>query len=374
MAGEVVAIDAAGEQQLGDDVVLQPRRATRQLHTAAAPAPGFARQRTLDAEDCGAGGHGAGLDQRPAAGKRGAGEVDSSASAPALDKASVSDASRRRGLDPGRLSRHTRIGELGTFISTAQDIDAGKVGSAASLLFGPGERPRADAIAALAREQAGFSVSLDPAEGQAGEGNGHPGRWLELLANGLTFDLVGLAPGAAAPAIPRGHSFGLPMNIETWACEAITLQPGPHLESGAALLPVVRSLAWLAARLAGLPGVQAVAWHPARCWSPPEQFRNTVLRWIEGGVFPAFCLAALSPMPDGGLQSEGLALFTGQELRLEPELAEDRVTAGKIGLRLLDWLVEHGPLTDPNQLIAPDESPLRLEPSANGRFVRVWRG
>jgi hypothetical protein len=120
--------------------------------------------------------------------------------------------------------------------------------------------------------------------------------------------------------------------------------------------------------------VQAVAWHAARSWSGPAHYRESVLRWIDGGVFPGLGLAAFVPMPDGGMQSQGLALFTGQELRLEPDLTEDRAAGAKVGLRLMHWLVEHGRLEGPELLPGPDGLPLRLELSDNGRFVRVWRG
>ena len=237
-------------------------------------------------------------------------------------------------------------------------------------MFAPGERPRAAAVARLAKENSGFSVSLDPAQSDAAAS----GDWLELLANGLTFDLVGLAPGPAAAEPPRVHSLGLGDDLPSARMEAIALKPGPHIASGAKMQPVVRSLAWLAAQLAALPGVRAVAWHPAHTWSAPELFRSSVLRWTEGGVFPGLGLAAFAAMPDGGLQSQGLALFTGQELRLEPDLAEDRASAVKIGLRLLHWLVEHGRLESQESIPGPDGQPLLLEPSANGRIVRAWRG
>lgn len=260
----------------------------------------------------------------------------------------------------------------GLSISRAQDIDGGGGISAASLLFAPGERPGRQAIAALASEKASFAISHDPAEGN-GE-NGEAGDWLELLANGLTFDLVGLAPGHSAESPPLGQVFGLPAEFDSWRMEAITLRPGPHLTAGGAMPPVVRSLAWLAAQLAWLPGVRAIAWHPARSVSEPAHFRDSVLRWIEGGVFPGLGLASLAPMADGGMQSQGLALFTGQELRLEPELTEDRAAGAKIALRLMHWLIEHGPVEGEERLTGPDGRPLRLEPSANGRFVRAWRG
>ena len=199
------------------------------------------------------------------------------------------------------------------------------------------------------------------------------GRWLELLSSGLTFDLVGLAPLAPAPDPPRGYSFGLPEWLESTRLEAITLKPGPHLAGGATMQPVVRALAGLTARLTGLSKTAAVVWHPARCWSLPHQFRDSVDRWLSGGVFPAFSLAALGPMPDGGMQSEGLSLFTGQELRLEPELLQDRAAGGRIGLRLLHWLAERGAIDGPEDFEIPDIAALRIEPSANGSFVRAWK-
>lgn len=199
-------------------------------------------------------------------------------------------------------------------------------------------------------------------------------RWLELLVNGLTFDIVGLAPGQPMPMPARAHAVGLPPEPEMGVLEAVALRPGPHLAEGGAMKPVLRALAGLAAHLATLPGVRAVAWPSARTWCEPGQYRDTILRWTEGGAFPAFCLAALAPAPDGGMQSEGLALFTGQELRIEPGLARDRAAAGKIGIRLLHWLSERGRIARPLSLEGPDGVPLRLEPSANRRYVRVWRG
>jgi hypothetical protein len=241
-------------------------------------------------------------------------------------------------------------------------------------LFAPRDRPDKAAVRALSAGDGGFSISLDPQASEGAQGDAANGVWLELLASGMTFDLAGLAPGAAAERPAMRHVYGLPEAIGSQGLEAITLRPGPHLVAGGTMLPVVRCLAWLTARLAALPGAVAVAWHPARCWSAPQAFRAGVLRWVEGGVFPAFSLAALAETADGALQSEGVALFSSQELRIEPELAEDRAAAAKIGLRLLHWLVESGKLTAGQDVSGPDGQRLRLELSVNGRFVRVRRG
>lgn len=239
------------------------------------------------------------------------------------------------------------------------------------MLFAPGERPDAGAVARFAEANAGFVVSFDPAAAGRGDDSGD---WVELLVQGLTFDLVGLAPGPAAALPPLSHRFGLPEAFDSDGWDAITLRPGPHLAAGGTILPVVRALAGLAAALIGLPAVRAVTWHPAQSWCEPKYFRASVTRWLDGGVFPGLGLAAFVATPEGGIESRGLALFTGQELRLEPELVRDRAEATKTGLRLLHWLVDHGRLEGPDSVLGPDGSRLRLEPAANGRIVKVWRG
>ena len=227
---------------------------------------------------------------------------------------------------------------------------------------------------ALARLDTAFAITLEPEEDAPGlAGAAQAVRWLELLANGLTFDLEGLRPGDSQPLPSRAYLYGLPASFPEGQLEAISLRPGPHIAAGGRMMPVIRGTAWLTARLAALPKVQAVAWHPARTWSGPQYFRDSVLRWVEGGAFPGLGLAALAPTPEGGLQSEGLTLFTGQELRLEPSLMVDRANGARLALRLLHWLVENGRLDRQVTLSGPSGEPLLLAPSVNGRFIDAWQ-
>lgn len=250
----------------------------------------------------------------------------------------------------------------------APTIDADARFPIVTLLFAAGARPCAADIARLAQADGGFSLSFEPSSQSAAQG------WVELLASGLTFDCTGLAPAAPAPSSPGAHWFGLPPDFNAQGLEAIALAPGPHLAGGERMFPVLRGLATVAARLAALDGVRAVAWHPARALSEPGFFRRGVLGWIEGGVFPVLGLAALAPAADGGLQSEGLALFTGQEVLLPADVAASREDLGKIALRLINWLVEHGEIREPMQFTGPTGEPLGLEPVENARILRVWRG
>jgi hypothetical protein len=141
-----------------------------------------------------------------------------------------------------------------------QDIGAGANASVASLLFAPGRRPGAEQVRALADSDPSFVVSLEPdAAEETLPGAARTVRWIELLANGLTFDLEGLAPGDPLALPPRGHLYGLPAEVQDQPLEAIRLRPGPHIAAGGRMLPVLRQMAWLAARLAALPGCR---------WSP----------------------------------------------------------------------------------------------------------
>ena len=189
----------------------------------------------------------------------------------------------------------------------------------------------------------------------------------------MTFDLAGLDPGRPADLPECIHSFGLDANFDVKSCTAVTLTPGPHLASGAAMFPVVRSLAWLSAVLAAIPNIEAVCWHYARSCSAPDYFRTSVLRWIDGGAFPGLGLAALIESDDGALQSEGLALFTGQELHLDADIASDRTENAKIALRLLHWLVEHGTVREQQSLAGPSGEPLMLNPEPSLGLVKVLR-
>ncbi|MGB3796117.1 MAG: hypothetical protein WA957_07425 [Alteraurantiacibacter sp.] len=238
-----------------------------------------------------------------------------------------------------------------------------------SLLCAPGERPRAKQVRALAETCDRFSISLDTSA-SGGEEEG----WLELLANGMTFDLTGLEPRGCIDMPEPAHRFGIPQGFDPAQQQALLIQPGPHLAAGGAMFPVVRTLAVVAASLAALDSVTAVAWHPARTVTNADFFRRSVMGWIEGGPFPGLGLAALFATDDGGLQSEGLALFTGQELYMMPEVVTDRSEASKIALRLLNWMVENGRITQSLSFTAPSGETLRLEPVDNSGIVKVWRG
>lgn len=236
-----------------------------------------------------------------------------------------------------------------------------------SLMFEPGQRPTADDIARLSRSDhagpGGFAVShqQDPTAG-----------WIELLATGLTFDLAGLAPAPPVPLPTIAHFFGPGAKPALATAEAITLMPGEQLRGAEQMLPVVRIMAGLAARLARLDAVIAIAWHPARIAVAPAAFAAIIAGWLKGGSFPVLALTALFCDNDDAICSEGLAFFTGQELRIEPFTGKNTAYSMKIATRLINHLVGIEPIHQPMNFSGPNGERLSVEPSGNDGLLRVW--
>lgn len=245
------------------------------------------------------------------------------------------------------------------------------------MLFAKGRRPDRDAIRAFVARRPAISISHDPIpeDGPHAEAL-WPGQqhWLELLAEGLTFDLAGLAPGPAIPFPDMAHRFDLPEPPTPETHEVLTLLPGPHLAAGRSSLPVMRTLLGLACEMVRhFEDLAAVSWSPAGTAIGRRFFESVTSAWLEGGPFPALGLTAFVETADGALESTGLDFWIGQELRIEPPLSIDRVAATRLGIRLVNHLVLAGGLEQDESIIAPDGTPLALRPSRNRSIISVWR-
>jgi hypothetical protein len=239
-----------------------------------------------------------------------------------------------------------------------------------SLLYAAGERPSAADLARLLDEPVGDPGQSARISHQPDESEG----WLELLASGLTFDLSNLAPAASVLPTPASHFFGLPANISGTKLEAVTLAAGEHVAPGVTMLPVVRVMCGLCARLTSLGNVKAVCWQPAQSWMEPAYFKRIIATWLGGGAFPALGLTALEQTPEGAFQSRGLAFFTGQEVRVDARNGEATAVTAKLAIRLIDLLVRHGRVREAFDIPGRDGGSLLVEPVLGGEIARVSRG
>lgn len=247
------------------------------------------------------------------------------------------------------------------------------------LLFASDRRPRRLDILAAIEDSQSASISHAPSATHrnwqsAGEDKeaSHTCDWVELLQWGMTFDLLGIAPGPGVRMPDIGYRFGCAVNVPDDTTGAMALVPGPHLQHGANSLPIVRAMLELASHLArSLPGVEAVCWSPARSAIGVPLFARTISSWLAGGPFPALGLAGFAQQEGGRLASEGLSFFVGQELLLTPEVAANPVAATQLGARLVHHIVGTGRVEEQGVFVTEDGTRLLLTPLADGRTVEV---
>ena len=253
----------------------------------------------------------------------------------------------------------------GDTVQQVSVTDTVAVQPALSLLFAAGTRPDLAAIEHLFAETAPGGLP-----GRLVASAGADCSATQVLVNGLTFDIAGLAPAKPLPVVTAHHRHGL--DDLTEPLEAITSAPGEHISAGAAMVPVTRALLGFAANLSLALPVRAVCWHPARSWIEPGLFARLALNWAAGGPFPAVGLTGLTIGEEGAVTSRGLAHFTGQEMHLEASEGESTAEMLHIAAQVLDALVTGGRIEEPRRITLPGET-LLAEPSKFSGQVWVWR-
>ena len=256
--------------------------------------------------------------------------------------------------------------------------EGGPVGSGLILLFDKGKRPdRADLLAALSG-QPRIAIShdplaaerLDPVNGAALPSDSDVD-WVELLADGLTFDLLGLRPGPALATPDIGYLFNVQVDREVGS-EALGLYPGPHIAQGAHALPIVRTLLGIGAALVrSLGGVNAVCWPPARSAIAPTFFAKATESWLTGGPFPALGMLGIRFDEQGALRSEGLNFFTDCELWFDPALCRDRTAATRLAVRVVQNLIGFDLPQRACEFANEDGSALKIEPDLARGLLRI---
>lgn len=229
----------------------------------------------------------------------------------------------------------------------------------AAILYDSGSCPGIEDLATAAGQGGGFAIThcAPPEDG-----------WAEVLRDGLTFDVRGLAGGPALPSCKVDHRLGLQLS-ELVGLSAITVSPGPHLAGAEHLLPVIRVVSALLIALSRIGGARAICWNPAKCAVSPALFERAVTPWLEGGPFPALALTALSPQSDGSLASEGLKFLTGQEFLLSDAQGRGREYLSRVAVRLVDWLVAHGPVTGNKEAVLAGTGVVVVEAETGDRIV-----
>ena len=250
--------------------------------------------------------------------------------------------------------------------------DSHHIGDDLLILFPYDSRPSARQVKAACAD-ADF-VDADGPELVNGRGHEHIAvpDGISLQRSGLAFDLVGLAPG---PAIPVPEMQALDSEGDPIApsrAQAASLRLGPHICAGKHSLAVLREWFAMAHGLAQRFDALMVCWVPGGVAIPIDRLGSHLAQWDARGQVPVGLLASFRRTLDGAFQSHGLQYFTGQEFRIEAALAGSQDEP--LARLLFAHLFFAGRQDETGQLTAPDGHALRLEPSRNGRYVRVWPG
>lgn len=229
----------------------------------------------------------------------------------------------------------------------------------AVFFYEAGKAPGVEDILAAAQSSGAFAVSHVAADAAG---------WVELLRDGLTFDLHGLSNGPAIDMPNVEQCLGLPPDGLNGA-QAIVLSPGPHLAGAERLLPVIRGAVELALNLLRIGSPVAVGWIPARNAIAPSWFEKAVGPWLAGGAFPAMALVGIRPDVSGDLCSTGLKFLIGQEFHLSGDVSASREYRMKVAVRLVDWLVANGPVSGPCEVDLAGTGAVFLEATDSNRIV-----
>lgn len=237
------------------------------------------------------------------------------------------------------------------------------------LLFPKGGRPSATNVRSALGSGMFGQISFDPATRKDAPGSGN---WLELIADGLVFDLTGLAPGRTLVAPAPRHELGIAIDASA-DCEAIGLAPGHHLAGAVNTKPVVRTLLRIATELAeNLANALGAMWLPGGTVVDRTMFLRAIDGWLAGGPFPADSLMGYSWQADGSLVSDGLAFFAGREVLLDPRLCADPAAAVRLLVPLVEHLVDNRIVVGQEMVTLDDGSTIRL--AIDGATIRAMPG
>ncbi len=278
-----------------------------------------------------------------------------------------------------RVGDSTKSLEQGNVLSFAQGdftiahgggaADPGKAVPSLYLLFAVGQCPDRDAVLRAVHAAEGLAVSIDGAA--AGASAGEDAR-LQIVTRGLTFDLQGVVvQDKSGPAYERGQTISPAGSDNIY--DAIAIAAGPHLSSGATTVPVLKGQVRAAALLGKqLPTLAAYSWSAAGNVVDAKRFSHLSEEWEDGGVFPTEFFVRFRRDLDEGVTSRGLEIFTGQELRIEPDLVDAIPDPVRLAMRIAAQLVPMGKMEEPQDFKTPDGRDLRLQPSRNARYVRAF--
>ncbi|RVQ69245.1 hypothetical protein EKN06_03335 [Croceicoccus ponticola] len=237
-------------------------------------------------------------------------------------------------------------------------------------LWFEGARPDADSVRSLfARTLVNSDTQIEVLTDSAREGAGDNGSaGATVLIGECRFTIEGLTPGVPAQTLDPSNRFGLDVGALAQA-QSIRLAPQSLFVNDISVIAVIRDAVRLALALSGADRCLAVGWAAADSAMSAAYFRKVAADWLGGGPFPALGLVALESDADDGLVSKGLAVVTGQELVIAAMPGMVVADRARIAIRMIDYLVGHGPVDQVETIKVEGFSELIMAPDATGKKI-----
>lgn len=172
--------------------------------------------------------------------------------------------------------------------------------------------------------------------------NGTSAAWI-IVAEGVSFEILGLAPGPGYDAATPEMQFDLADGWQVGA-EPVAIVPRHVAHDDTDPLDIVRCASRVARVLAQSGDCNAIGWGPASSVMSAPYFERIVGDWLSGGPFPALGLVSLALDAHDALVSRGLAPICGQEIVIP--MIEDFAAAqrARVAIRMIDHLSKSGPI------------------------------
>jgi hypothetical protein len=139
------------------------------------------------------------------------------------------------------------------------------------------------------------------------------GKAFEIVYSGVTF-LVAIKPEMDdIAAFKKIFCSFEPSQIRC----GLDISLGSHVAGGERVPAIVQALFATARKIGGVCAAVALVWRPASIVSGFEYFEEAVADYLAGGAFPVLAMVDFKSEPNRVIATTGLAILSGQELRIE---------------------------------------------------------
>jgi hypothetical protein len=193
------------------------------------------------------------------------------------------------------------------------------------------------------------------------------GKAFEIVYSGVTF-LVAIKQEMDDLAVFKKIFCNLdPAQIRC----GLDISLGSHVAGGERVPAIVQALLAIARKIGGSCAAVAAVWRPANIVTGFEYFEEAVADYLAGGAFPVLAMVNFKSEPNNVIATTGLAILSGQELRIECGVMTESEMMRRV-VRVVHDIATNGPVLDDVSLegLEPSEK-LKLEPVPGTALVAM---